>query len=297
MPTPFLILTLPRSGSYHLAALLDSAPDLTCHGEIYKAERVELPPVLRARLGGPGEDPAARDAAGPAFLAALEAAAAPGRAVGFKAFPAQLRGLPHRRALLFGRGRRRVILRRDPVETFLSLLRARAHGRWTRMTGEAPPPPATLRWRRAAFEAHLRLHRAFDDLAARMERERPHLCHAVDYAALDDPQTRARLLRFLGSAAAPETLRSDRRRQHEGPPLAGVENAREMRADLAALGLAVPGERARQSAERASASPGGVSCGAGAPRSRHIARTASAAASKAAGSVERATMVEPSPPR
>jgi|GEM_PF-4171676 len=48
MPHDFVVLSTMRCGSYHLTSLLDSAPDLTCLGEIYKPRKVELPrPLLR----------------------------------------------------------------------------------------------------------------------------------------------------------------------------------------------------------------------------------------------------------
>ena len=59
---PFLIITLPRSGSYHLRALLDSAPDISAFGEIFKGSEVELPRSQLTLLGLSPTDMAARDA-------------------------------------------------------------------------------------------------------------------------------------------------------------------------------------------------------------------------------------------
>jgi hypothetical protein len=59
----------------------------------------------------------------------------------------------------------------------------------------------------------------------------------ADYRDLNDPGALARALAFLGSAATPDTLCSDRLRQFPAPPEDGVENAGEMRRHLDALGL------------------------------------------------------------
>ena len=52
-PTPanFLVVTLPRSGSYNLVSLLNSAPDIVCHGEVFKRDVVELAEGPLAKLG------------------------------------------------------------------------------------------------------------------------------------------------------------------------------------------------------------------------------------------------------
>ena len=232
---PFLILTLPRSGSYHLVSLLDSAPDLICHGEIYKRERVELAPPLRAALGLGREDAARRDAMGAAFTRALEAAGQ-GKPVGFKAFPAHLRGLSHRRDMLFGPVRRRVILSRDPLAAHLSALRARATGRWVRKAGDPPDPPARIRYDPRAFEKRLEDAARLDQLAARMARQAPGGVHHIAYESLGDRAALGALLRFLGSTADPAALTSDRVRQHAGLLEDGVENPAEMHAHLRAIG-------------------------------------------------------------
>ena len=61
-------ITLPRSGSYHLRALLDSAPDIRCYGEIFKGSEVELPPEDLAFLGLGKKDTQKRDDMGMAVL-------------------------------------------------------------------------------------------------------------------------------------------------------------------------------------------------------------------------------------
>ncbi|MGG7566182.1 hypothetical protein ACQ5SO_08480 [Rhodovulum sp. DZ06] len=247
MSLPFFILTLPRSGSYHLVSLLDSAPDLSCHGEVYKRDRVELAPATRRRLGlGPAEV-APRDAMGMDLVKALQGR---GKPSGFKAFPQHLEALPHRRALLFGQGLRRVALTRDPLAAYLSALRARATGRWVRMAGEAAPPVIPIRYDPDEFEARLAARARFDRLLDEIEAAAPGTLHRIDYDRLSDPGALTGLLRFLGSRAEGAALRSDRARQHCHPPFAGVQNPGEMEDHQRALGRPFP-QDAPQNAPRA----------------------------------------------
>ena len=50
-PPKFVIVTLPRSGSYNLVSLLNSAPDIICHGEVFKRDVVELRPLHLEKMG------------------------------------------------------------------------------------------------------------------------------------------------------------------------------------------------------------------------------------------------------
>src|SRR5215475_140758 len=85
-PTSFVIVTLPRSGSYNLVSLLNSAPDIICHGEVFKPNVVELADGPLGKLDMKAEDIAARDARPMAFLNRLRGLNAR-KIVGFKMFP------------------------------------------------------------------------------------------------------------------------------------------------------------------------------------------------------------------
>ena len=50
IPSDFVIFTRARSGSNSLMSRLDSCPDVTCHGEIFKRKRIDLRPEHRRRL-------------------------------------------------------------------------------------------------------------------------------------------------------------------------------------------------------------------------------------------------------
>src|SRR5262245_39883207 len=85
-PPKFVIVTLPRSGSYNLVSLLNSAPDIVCHGEIFKRDAVEVRPLHLEKMGFKTEDVAERDAKPGAFLQRLRGLNAR-KIVGFKMFP------------------------------------------------------------------------------------------------------------------------------------------------------------------------------------------------------------------
>ena len=156
----------------------------------------------------------------------------PKKITGFKAFPRHLRDLPVRAPLLFGGGWRRIALRRNPLEAHLSALRAKATEVYTYQRGEPPPAPEALtrrvRFDLRKFESYMKRVRAFDDLVAAMREAGPRLVLETDYARLNDPAERRRILGFIGSRAAAEDLASDRMKQFRGNILDGVENADEM---------------------------------------------------------------------
>src|ERR1700741_3016246 len=83
---PFVLFCTPRTGSYHFVSLLASAPDVDCHGEVFKPGRAELAPQVLAALGTTPGDAGARDADPLRFVERLRALTPPSRAFGFKLF-------------------------------------------------------------------------------------------------------------------------------------------------------------------------------------------------------------------
>ena len=123
--TPFVIITLPRSGSYHLRALLDSAPDIRCYGEIFKGSEVELPPEELALLGLGKKDTDKRDELGMALLNRLRKKTdAEGVIFGFKDFRFNLTRVKIYQQMLNSKGWRKVFLFRNPIERYISMERA-----------------------------------------------------------------------------------------------------------------------------------------------------------------------------
>jgi hypothetical protein len=240
---PFVVFCQARTGSYHLVSLLDSAPDVECHGEAFKPGRIELRPEALAALGLTAADVAQRDADPVAFVERLRSLAAPAAVFGFKLFAnhvAMQKGL--RRAVLQAPAWRKLVLRRDPVRTYASRLRAEQTGVWTLPVGRSKPGEllhAPVRFEAAGFERHLREHERFVRMVDEAVAVPGNPVHCLDYDDLVEGDALAAALRFIGSKAAPHTLRSTMQRQYTGDVRAGFTNWPELEAHLAARGLSL----------------------------------------------------------
>ncbi|WBU55508.1 hypothetical protein [Paracoccus sediminicola] len=225
----FLIVTQPRSGSYHLASLLGSAPDVTCLGEIYKPDRVELPADLGAAMGIAPSEPAKRDADVEAYLGRL-LALCDTPVFGFKEFPSRLRDTGIGASTLRSRRWQKIFLMRNPLRKYLSLHRARETGSFTKRSGDTRPQDnAVIRFDPAQFEAMLAQDRFFRDSFRQMQERRPKRVTSVDYRELNDPAVLARLLDYISSEGDAAALSSSYFRQNTIPLDDSFENFAEMR--------------------------------------------------------------------
>jgi LPS sulfotransferase NodH len=221
-PASFVIVTLPRSGSYNLVSLLNSAPDIVCHGEVFKRDVVELPPGPLGKLGMKTTDIEERDARPVAFLNRLRAINAR-KIVGFKMFPEHASRLrPLREQVLRSPKWRKIFLHRDAIESYASLLRAKQTGIWAvRSTAPAPPPrerlDARVLFSPETFDEHMQLTGWFDKLAHDISAIPGNPCLRVDYEALADRSALPGVLGFLGSGAVADALTSEFEKQFSGP--------------------------------------------------------------------------------
>lgn len=244
--TRFVVYTLPRTGSYHLTSLLASAPDIVCHGEVFKANTVELPRWHKRQLGldverGADNRPV-RDADPVAFLDALSALT-PRRHFGFKLFADHVRDRPSlNHAVLEAKAWRKVFLLRNPLESYASYLRARETGVWT-LRGETPRAvdrdvlDKRVVFAAAGFDRYMEEIVAFRRRVAELTRLAGNPCHAIGYHQVGDHEAVGALLRFIGSRATPETLKSEMHRQFSGRLEDAFSNWPEVRDALAARGL------------------------------------------------------------
>lgn len=229
-PPKFVIVTLPRSGSYNLVSLLNSAPDIVCHGEIFKRDIVELNPVHLGKLGMKPDDIAERDAKPIPFLNRLRGLN--GRKIfGFKMFPEHASRLkPLGGQVLRQPAWRKIFLRRNPIESYASLLRAKQTNVWTlRTNAKAPPPPpetlhARVTFTPETFDEHLDLTAWFDRLAGEVGAVADNPVLAVAYDAVVDRSALPEVLRFLGSSGTADALRSDFDRQFTAAVRDGFTN-------------------------------------------------------------------------
>jgi hypothetical protein len=235
--TPFVIITLPRSGSYHLRALLDSAPDIRCYGEIFKGSEVELPPEELALLGLGKKDTDKRDEMGMAVLNKLRKKTdATDQIFGFKDFRFNLARVKIFQQMVNSKGWRKVFLFRNPIERYISMERADLTGVFV-VTEKTKDRNLDLkrpvRFDPERFERSMGSHRNLKrDAEKALEKFGPDLVHLVDYTQLNTLYTRKALMAFLGSQGDGALLASDHVKQFTAPLESGVENWAEMEAYL-----------------------------------------------------------------
>jgi LPS sulfotransferase NodH len=234
---PFLIITLPRSGSYHLRALLDSAPDVSAFGEIFKGSEVELPRSQLTLLGLKPTDTAARDQMGMQALTKLCAQAdQKGKIFGFKDFRFNLNRVGILDQIIASTGWRKVFLFRNPVERYVSLKRADLTGVFVvtkDMKTEGLDLKRPIRFDPEEFEKAVGPHRRLkNDVRKAREKSGKDQVFVMDYDAVNDTARLQKLLEFLGSTAQADTLQSTHVKQFAEPLAAGVENWDELVAYL-----------------------------------------------------------------
>ena len=236
--TPFVIITLPRSGSYHLRALLDSAPDIRCYGEIFTGSEVELPPEELALVGLTKKETAKRDEMGMAVLNRLRKKTdAADQIFGFKDFRFNLTRVKIYQKILNSNGWRKVFLFRNPIERFISMERADLTGVFVvtekNKDREGLDLQRQIRFDPERFEQSLGSHRNLTrDAQKALDKHGPELVHLLDYTRLNELETRKALMGFLGSAGDGALLASDHVKQFTAPLESGVENWDEMQAYL-----------------------------------------------------------------
>lgn len=219
----FVILGAMRTGSNLLEQSLNAVPDVFCHGELFNPAFVGYPkgdPPFGLTCDARDDDPLA-------VLARL--GSAPGLN-GFRFFPGHdPRALI---AVLEDRTCAKIILSRNPAESFVSLAIARKTDQWK--LGDV----RNRRSERVRFD-EAEFHRYIDGLVDFRKRVRESLqtsgqtAFQLDYSDLRTSGVIEGLLRFLGiTADAPRAARS-LVPQNPEPLAEKVTNSREMEAVLA----------------------------------------------------------------
>lgn len=213
----FIIVTQPRSGSYHLASLLSSAPDVTCLGELFKPNAVELPPWLRRQVGFARTDTALRDADPHGYLALLMAHCE-NPIFGFKEFLDRILARGIGKQTLRSRHWQKIFLFRNPIRKYLSLQRAMHTGSFTKFQPDAAPEDnATVHFDPDLFDLTVKLDRQLRERFAELQEKRPRRNMALDYRDLNDPTKLAEVLEFIRVEADPASLTSSYYRQNPLP--------------------------------------------------------------------------------
>lgn len=223
-PTSFVLFAEMRTGSNFLEANLNALPGVTCHGELFNPHfvgRLECDAAFGMTL-------AERDADPLRFLARMRAAT-PGLA-GFRYFhDHDPRVFP---AVMDDPACAKIVLTRNPLDSYLSLKIARATGQW-KLTDPRRLRRATVRFEAAEFAAHVEALQAFQIALLRALQRRGQTAFWLDYDDIGDIEVLNGLAAFLGVAGRLEAVDPALKRQNPEPPAERVENAAEMAEALA----------------------------------------------------------------
>lgn len=216
-----------RTGSNHLEESLNLAPGVSCHGELFNPGFV----------GGPnkgsafGFDRAARNADPMGLIEAMVAGTE--GLPGFRFFHDHIETpLKH---LLPDPRWAKVILRRDPLDSYVSLKIARLTGQW-RITAQAHRKSAKVVFDAEEYAAHVAATAGFQ---SRLRRELQITGQApfdIDYEQILDVATVNGIFAFLGVSDRLGAVSGRLQRQNPGHVRDKVENPEEMEDTLRELG-------------------------------------------------------------
>ena len=221
----FVVLAGMRTGSNFLEANLDALDGVSCHGEAFNPHfighkgRTEMFGIsLRAREADPF-----------ALLAAIRES---DRMAGFRLFhdhdPRILaQCLENRRCA-------KIILARNPLDSYVSLKIAAATGQW-RLTDPRNRKTARPNFDSAEFEAHLHATRAFHDRLRRALQRSGQTAFHIAYDDLGDVAVLNGLAQFLGVPARLSAPSRALARQNPEPVTEKVANPGEMIRALAEI--------------------------------------------------------------
>ncbi|MCB1334348.1 MAG: nodulation protein NodH [Roseivivax sp.] len=237
----FVILAGMRTGSNFLESNLNAVPGIACHGEAFNPGFIGYPNTSTLL----GMTLAQRDAAPQKLIRRMRKE--PGVLPGFRYFhDHDPRVLP---GLLSDPACAKIILTRNPLDSYVSLKIARATGQW-KLTNVTKRKGSTVDFDAAEFSAHLKAGQAFLEAIRRGLQISGQTAFALDYDDLHDLEVLNGLLAWLGVAGRLDGLRATLKRQNPEPVADKVSNPEEMRNALASedlFGLArLPGSEPRR---------------------------------------------------
>lgn len=221
----FVVFAEMRTGSNFLEANLNAFDGISCLGEVFNPHFIGYPNAEDV-LGITQEE---RDAKPLRLLDAVRAA--PGMA-GFRYFhdhdPRVLD------ALLSDPKVGKVVLTRNPVDSYISWKIAQATGQW-KLTNVKKRKEGKAVFDAAEFEAHLDALQAFQvQIMNRLQRT-GQTAFYVAYEDLQDVEVMNGLAQWLGTEARLDSLNTALKRQNPQPVAEKVENFEAMAASLARL--------------------------------------------------------------
>ena len=242
----FVVLAGMRTGSNFLEANLNAMPGVTCHGEVFnpafigKKDQIEMLGVsLQAREADPF-----------ALLRKLRDGT-PGLS-GFRFFhdhdPRVLA------EVLADTSCAKIVLTRNPLESYVSLRIARETGQWKLGDGKALKS-AKVKFESRGFEMHLEQVQAFLGVITGTLQRSGQAAFQLDYADLQEVSVLNGLARYLGVDAELTASDGALKKQNPASLLEKVTNPAEMEAALARLDPFAPGQTASFEARRSPSIP------------------------------------------
>lgn len=234
-PSNFIIVTLPRSGSYHLVSLLDSADDIVCHGEIFKTDYIELRKFHLDKLKLDKADVAKRDTDRVGFAQSLRRINKL-KHVGFKIFPGHVnKDQEFNNSLMNSPAWKKIFLFRNPLYSYASLMRAKQTGVWVLTEGTKHSEDklnAKIEFSKDEFEQHLSTCKWFENICSRTEKVPANRVFHAHYNKLGEKSHMQEMLKFIGSKSDASLLKSDKQRQFSAKFEDGFTNWPEFEAYL-----------------------------------------------------------------
>lgn len=218
-PGYFAIFGSMRTGSNLLERTLGLLPDVVAEGELFNPSFIGRPKIKTRD----GWTCSMREGDPVGFLETIRAANA-GKLTGLRIFDGHdRRAMAH---MLADPGCARIVLTRDPIESWVSLAIARETDQWI-LRDPMRRVTTRVRFDPEAFEAYRdRLARHYRWLETEMAEAGTGALH-IDYQELHDPEVMARVAEHIGSAHYPERT-APIHRQNPEPMSAKVVNYAEM---------------------------------------------------------------------
>ena len=222
----FIILAGMRTGSNFLEANINQFPGLACHGEAFNPSFLCYPDG-KARFGFTLEK---READPLGFIRAMREGTR--GLAGFRFFhDHDPRVLRH---CLADRRCAKIVLSRNPLESYISRKIARETGQW-KLTDARHAKAAKVRFDRREFEEHLVKEHSWRAEIRSALQKTGQAGFYLDYEDIADIDVLNGLARFLGQPDRIKALSGAVRKQNPDPPLAKVTNPAEMRKALSEL--------------------------------------------------------------
>lgn len=222
--TSFVMFGSMRSGSNLLESYLNQYERLVCHGELFQKTFIGS----LGRTEFLGIDIPTRDENPQRLLEAVRAAS-PDKITGFRLF--QEHNKQAIKAVLKDRRCAKIILTRDPVESFVSLQIARKTKQWM-VSDIAHRKAAQIHFDLEEYAAYLEKRTAFYRMVAGALKQSGQPFFEIDYSMLNDVENINRLAAFIGDKKAKSWLTDSIKKQNPGALASKIINIEEVRTAL-----------------------------------------------------------------